>query len=126
MSLKLAPTNRSLKPTSATQGPKTGTHLMYVSTTHGPFRGKCWTIEIWHWPTISQAGMSQDGTCRYSGGKGHLVPTFLKYLDGQTIGQYMASAPPVSGELLVRGNAESELEETLRTVGKSPDFDKST
>ena len=62
----------------------------------------------------------------YCGGKGHLIPTFLKYLDGQTIGQCMASAPPVNGELLVRGNVESELEETLRTVGRSPDFDKST
>ena len=50
----------------------------------------------------------------------------LKYLDGQINGQCMASAPPVSGELLVRGNVESELEETLRTVGRSPDFDKST
>ena len=51
---------------------------------------------------------------------------YLKYLDGQTIGQCMASAPPVNGELLVRGNVESELEEALRTVGRSPDFDKST
>ena len=38
----------------------------------------------------------------------------------------MASAPPVNDELLVRGNVESELEETLRTVGRSPDFEKST
>ena len=54
-------------------------------------------------------------TSTYCGGKGHLIPAFLKYLDGQTIGQCMASAPPVNGGLLVRGNVESELEETLRT-----------
>ena len=45
--------------------------------------------------------------------KGRLILTFLKYLDRQTIGQCMASAPPVNGELLVRGNVESELEETV-------------
>ena len=62
----------------------------------------------------------------YCGGKGRLILTFLKYLDGRTIGQCMASAPPVNGELLVWGNVGSELEETLRMVGRSPDFDKST
>ena len=30
----------------------------------------------------------------------------------------MASAPLANSELLIRGNAESELEETLRTVGR--------
>jgi len=38
----------------------------------------------------------------------HFIPTFLKYLDGQTMGQCMVNARPVSGELLVWENGGSE------------------
>ena len=72
---------------------------------------------------MTKTPLSAYSVLQYCGGKGHLIPTFLKYLDGQAIGQCMASAPPVNGELLVRGNVESELEET---VGRSPDFEKSS
>jgi len=42
----------------------------------------------------------------------HFIPIFLKYLDGQIIGQCMVSTRPVSGELLVWENVESDVSES--------------